>query len=72
MERESIDAEEFNLLMEGKELPEVELEIDHSTGEDQEHAPAEDEPDQGSSSGTGNPPVGGDDGASSPGDEQID
>jgi len=32
LERETIDAEEFIMLMEGKELPAPELEIDHSTG----------------------------------------
>ncbi len=34
LERETIDQEEFNLLMEGKTLPEVEIQVDHSTGED--------------------------------------
>ncbi len=72
LERETIDAEEFNLLMEGKELPAVELEVDHSTGEDQEPAPAPDETGPDSSSGTGNPPADRDNDTSSPGDEQID
>jgi len=34
LERETIDAEEFLMLMEGKELPTPELEIDHSTDEE--------------------------------------
>jgi cell division protease FtsH len=33
LERETLDAGEFKLVMEGKELPEVEIEIDHSTDE---------------------------------------
>ena len=33
LERETLDAEEFNMIMEGKELPEVVIEIDHSTDE---------------------------------------
>ena len=35
LERETLDAEEFNMIMEGKELPEVEIEIDHSTDKDE-------------------------------------
>jgi len=33
LERETLDAPEFNLIMEGKDLPELEIEVDHSTGE---------------------------------------
>jgi cell division protease FtsH len=35
LERESIDGEEFKLLMKGQTLPDVVLEVDHSTGDDQ-------------------------------------
>ncbi len=34
LERETVDAEEFEMLMKGEELPTPELEIDHSTGND--------------------------------------
>ena len=41
LERESVDGEEFKMLMEGQELPEVEIAVDHSTGdsEDEEKSP---------------------------------
>ncbi len=34
LDRETINVTEFNLLMEGKDLPTVAVEVDHSTGED--------------------------------------
>ena len=34
LERETLDAEEFDLIMKGQELPELEVEIDRSTGDD--------------------------------------
>jgi cell division protease FtsH len=34
LDRETLDAVEFNLIMDGQALPEVELEIDHSTDEE--------------------------------------
>ncbi len=49
LERETLDAEEFQLLMSGQELPLPEIAVDHSTGEEQDDpapAPA-DEPDTG-------------------------
>ena len=50
LERESIDADEFIMIMEGEKLPEPEIEVDHSTGEDEPEAPPApeyDEPDPG-------------------------
>ncbi|MDX2472426.1 MAG: ATP-dependent zinc metalloprotease FtsH [Candidatus Krumholzibacteria bacterium] len=51
LERETIDSEEFKMLMKGEKLPEVELDIDHSTGDDEaavqepsDEAPAADKP----------------------------
>ncbi|MFO7608813.1 MAG: ATP-dependent zinc metalloprotease FtsH [Candidatus Krumholzibacteriia bacterium] len=40
LERESLDAEEFKLLMEGKELPRADIAVDHSTGEEPPAPPA--------------------------------
>ncbi len=40
LERETLDAEEFKMLMEGHELPELALEVDHSLSDDE----PEDEP----------------------------
>ena len=39
LDRESIDADEFSLIMNGEALPEPEIEIDHSTGEEDEPGP---------------------------------
>jgi cell division protease FtsH len=41
LDRESIDAQEFEMLMQGRDLPEIEVEVDHSLSDD---APAESEP----------------------------
>jgi cell division protease FtsH len=35
LERETLDAEEFEMLMQGQELPELEILVDHSTGDDE-------------------------------------
>ena len=35
LERESIDAEEFKLLMTGEKLPDLEIAVDHSTADDE-------------------------------------
>jgi len=35
LERETLDAVEFNMLMEGQELPEMALEVDHSLSDDE-------------------------------------
>jgi len=34
LDRETLDATEFNLIMDGQALPELELEIDHSTDDE--------------------------------------
>ena len=39
LERETIDAEEFNLIMEGEELPAPKIEVDHSTGDEDPEPP---------------------------------
>ncbi len=49
LERETIDADEFIMLMEGKELPTPELEIDHSTGDEPVEDKTPDEPAPGDS-----------------------
>ncbi|MBE0564709.1 MAG: ATP-dependent zinc metalloprotease FtsH [Krumholzibacteria bacterium] len=41
LERESLDGEEFKLLMEGKPLPVTKLSVDHSTGEEPASPPPE-------------------------------
>ncbi len=40
LERESIDGDEFKLLMEGKALPEMELDVDRSTDDEPAATPA--------------------------------
>jgi cell division protease FtsH len=35
LERETLDAEEFEMLMEGRELPDLEIEVDHSLSDDE-------------------------------------
>jgi len=39
LERETIDAPEFNMVMQGQDLPEPEIEVDHSSGEEEDAAP---------------------------------
>jgi cell division protease FtsH len=45
LDRETLDAGEFKLIMAGKPLPEVEIEIDHSTDESGSSDAAENDPD---------------------------
>ncbi|RKZ19448.1 cell division protein FtsH, partial [bacterium] len=50
LERETLDAEEFKLVMEGQTLPDLEIEVDHTTGDDDPETPVEpesDDPDRG-------------------------
>jgi len=41
LDRETLDADEFRMIMEGRPLPDIEIEIDHSTGEDDSRAARE-------------------------------
>jgi len=40
LERETIDAEEFEMLMEGRELPEIQIEVDHSLSDESSAEPS--------------------------------
>ena len=46
LERESIDAEEFKLLMTGEKLPDLEIAVDHSTADEATDSDVETEPEK--------------------------